>query len=100
LLSAKPVYLGFDGLGRGLTRGLERADRQRGVALVKSLVQLNGWVGGLPPVESQKGLIVKVQGVFEGLVGEVILAVQVDMPPAHGRTGGDGIGWGGLIRNG
>ena len=61
--------------------------------MVKSLVQkLNGRAGSLLPVEGQQGLDIEAERVFEGVVGEVKLAVQVDMLPADGRAGGDGVG--------
>ena len=43
-------------------------------------------------MEDQQGLNIEAEGVLEGVVGEAKLAVQIDMLPAHGRAGGDGVG--------
>ena len=64
------------------------------MALVKSLVQrLNERAGWGLPLEGKKGLYIEAERVFEGLIREVKFAVQVDVLPAHGRAGGDGIGY-------
>ena len=63
------------------------------MALVKSLVQrLNERAGWGLPLEDRKGLHIEAERVFQGFVGKVKLAVQVEVLPADGRTGGDGIG--------
>jgi len=63
------------------------------LALVKSLVQrLNERAGWGLPLEGKKRLYIEAERVFQGFVGKVKLAVQVDVLPAHGRAGGDGIG--------
>jgi hypothetical protein len=62
-------------------------------ALVKSLVQkLNGRVKSLLQVKGQQGLNIEAQRALERVVGEVKLAGQVDMLPAHRRAGGNGVG--------
>ena len=42
------------------------------------------------PVEDQQGPDIEAEGVLEGVVGEVKLAVQTDALPASGRASGDG----------
>ena len=63
------------------------------MALVKSLVQrLNERAGWGLPLEGKKVLHIEAERVFQGFVGKVKLAMQVDVLPTHGRAGGDGIG--------
>ena len=63
------------------------------VALVKSLVQrLNERAGWGLPLEGKKGLHIKAERVFEGIIREIEFPMQVDVLPAYGRAGGDGIG--------
>ena len=63
------------------------------MALVKSLVQrLNERAGWGLPLEGKKRLYIETERVFQGVVGKVKLAVPVEVLPAPGRTGGDGIG--------
>ncbi len=70
-----------------------RNNARRLLALVKSLVQrLNERAGWGLPLEGEKSLHIEAERVFQGFVGKVKLAVQVDVLPAHGRAGGDGIG--------
>ena len=43
-------------------------------------------------MKDQQGLDIEAEGVLEGVVGEVKLAVQIDVLPVHGRASGDGVG--------
>ena len=63
------------------------------MALVKSLVQkLNGRGRLRLPVEGEERVHIEAERVFQDFVGKVKLAVQVEVLPAHGRAGGEGIG--------
>ena len=54
------------------------------MALVKSLVQrLNEWAGWGLPLEGKKRLSIEAERVFQGFVGKVKLAMQVDVLPAQ-----------------